>query len=75
MNGIIGMTDLALETPLAPVAAIERARRWFSREHVLVLDPGPRHLQIMEGLVRATGVGGDLTTLQPGMILVRSVIL
>lgn len=51
-----------LEDPLPPMAAIERVRQWFAREHVQTLDPGPRHLQIVEGLFEATGVAGNLTT-------------
>jgi len=51
-----------LEQPLPPGGAIERVRRWFTREHVLSLDPGPRHLIILEQLFDATGVGGNLTT-------------
>jgi len=45
-----------LEAPLSARAAIERVRQWFAREHVLTLDPGPRHLQIIEGLFEATAV-------------------
>jgi hypothetical protein len=51
-----------LEQPLPPKAAIERVRQWFSREHVQSLDPGPRHLVILEELFESTGVGGSLTT-------------
>jgi uncharacterized protein len=51
-----------LEQPLLPGAAIERVRRWFTREHILSLDPGPRHLAILEQLFEAAGVGGNLTT-------------
>jgi predicted nucleic acid-binding protein len=29
---------------------------------VLMLDPGPRHLQTIEGLFEATGVAANLTT-------------
>jgi hypothetical protein len=51
-----------LEQPLPPRAAIERVRQWFTREHVQNLDPGPRHLLILEQLFEATGVAGSLTT-------------
>jgi uncharacterized protein len=51
-----------LEQPLPPKAAIERVRQWFTREHVQSLDPGPRHLTILERLFESTGVGGSLTT-------------
>jgi toxin-antitoxin system PIN domain toxin len=51
-----------LEEPLPAMAAIARVRQWFTREHVLTLDPGPRHLQIVEALFEATGVAANLTT-------------
>jgi toxin-antitoxin system PIN domain toxin len=51
-----------LEQPLAPTAAIARVRQWFARDHVRILDPGPRHLAIVERLFEGTGVGGNLTT-------------
>ena len=47
-----------LEQPLPPRAAIERVRQWFTREHVQSLDPGPRHLTILERFFESTGVGG-----------------
>jgi toxin-antitoxin system PIN domain toxin len=51
-----------LEQPLSPGAGIERVRQWFAREHVQSLDPGPRHLVILETLFERTRVGGSLTT-------------
>ena len=51
-----------LEAPLPPKAALARVGQWFAREHVQSLDPGPRHLVILERLFEATGVGGSLTT-------------
>jgi uncharacterized protein len=48
--------------PLAPSAALEHVRTWIERTHVQVLDPGPRHLQIVHTLFQATGVAGNLTT-------------
>ena len=51
-----------LEQPLSPRAALERVHQWFTREHVQSLDPGPRHLVILEELFDSTGVGGSLAT-------------
>ncbi len=51
-----------LEAPLPPKAALARVGQWFAREHVQSLDPGPRHLVILDRLFEATGVGGNLTT-------------
>ncbi len=51
-----------LVAPLAPHEALDRVDGWFEQEHVRVLEPGPRHLQIARDLFAATGVGGALTT-------------
>ncbi len=51
-----------MEQPLPPRAAMERVRQWFTREHVQSLDPGPRHLVILDQLFESTGVAGSLTT-------------
>jgi toxin-antitoxin system PIN domain toxin len=51
-----------LEHPLPPREALARLRQWFAREHVQSLDPGPRHLMILETLFEHTGVGAHLTT-------------
>ena len=51
-----------LEEPLPPMVALARVRQWFLRDHVLPLDPGPRHLEIAEALFESTGVAANLTT-------------
>ncbi len=51
-----------LDPPLAPPEAIRHVRRWLGRPLVEILEPGPRHLEILERLLRAVGVAGDLTT-------------
>jgi toxin-antitoxin system PIN domain toxin len=57
------MTDPAvLDTPLDPTVAIRHVRRWLERPNVIVLEPGPRHLDVMESLLAPLGVGGNLTT-------------
>lgn len=51
-----------LVTPLTPAAALSTVRSWTEQDSVGILEPGPRHLTIVEGLFRATGVAGSLTT-------------
>jgi toxin-antitoxin system PIN domain toxin len=51
-----------LATPLAPLDALARVRGWLAQPEVRVVEPGPRHLGIVEDLLRATGVAGSLTT-------------
>lgn len=47
---------MAIEDALAPVEA------WFAQPHVHFLAPGPRHLEIAFGLLRALGAAKNLTT-------------
>ena len=35
---------------------------WLLRSHIHPLDPGPRHLEILTGLLTECGVAGNLTT-------------
>lgn len=51
-----------LVTPLDPGAAVRHVRSWLERPHVEPLDPGPRHLEIVERLVTKLGVAANLTT-------------
>jgi len=51
-----------LAEPVAPARALAFARSWLGREHVRILEPGPRHLEIVAQLFAATGVAGRLTT-------------
>jgi uncharacterized protein len=51
-----------LARPLDPVLAVRHVRSWLERPNVELLDPGPRHLEILERLLGELGVGGNLTT-------------
>lgn len=51
-----------LDTPLPPAAALDRVDEWLARDHVQLVDPGPRHLRILRDLLDAIGVAGPLTT-------------
>jgi toxin-antitoxin system PIN domain toxin len=51
-----------LETPMRPEAAIAIIESWFERPNVEVLDPGPRHLEFLRGLVAELGLAANLTT-------------
>jgi toxin-antitoxin system PIN domain toxin len=42
--------------------AVSRVEAWLARPNVRVLAPGPRHLEIAFGLLRALGTAGNLTT-------------
>jgi toxin-antitoxin system PIN domain toxin len=51
-----------LVEPLAPRAALGCVRAWFAEPGVRVVEPGPRHLELLAELMAATGVAGSLTT-------------
>ncbi|HVS14004.1 MAG TPA: type II toxin-antitoxin system VapC family toxin [Thermoanaerobaculia bacterium] len=51
-----------MRDPLPPSAAVERVRGWLARPAAEILEPGPRHLEIVTRLFAATGVAGALTT-------------
>lgn len=51
-----------LVTPLRPAAAMARVRAWFTAPAALALDPGPRHLDLLEALLSGLGIAGALTT-------------
>lgn len=47
---------------MSPKGALERVRALLAHPRVTVLEPGPRHLEILERMLAAAGVGGALTT-------------
>ena len=51
-----------LTVPLTTTAAITVVNGWFANPNVLPLNPGSRHLLILEDLLEAAGVGGNLVT-------------
>ncbi len=51
-----------LITPLDPNAAMSRVQSWHEQPWVKPLEPGPRHLSILQSLFAATQVAGRLTT-------------
>ncbi|MBX3126120.1 MAG: type II toxin-antitoxin system VapC family toxin [Polyangiaceae bacterium] len=51
-----------LAQPLSGLEALGYVRGWTEQSSVAIVEPGPRHLTIVEGLFRATGVAASLTT-------------
>jgi toxin-antitoxin system PIN domain toxin len=51
-----------LMSPLSPLSALSRVRSWLEQPEVRIVEPGRRHLAIVEQLFRSTGVAGSLTT-------------
>ena len=51
-----------LIAPLAPREALGHIAAWLERPQVQVLQPGPRHLELLGGLMEESGASGSLTT-------------
>jgi toxin-antitoxin system PIN domain toxin len=39
-----------------------RTRGWLAQPYTVLVDPGPRHAEILFGLLESLGTAGDLTT-------------
>jgi uncharacterized protein len=48
--------------PLAPETAFEFVEQWLSQPASVVLDPTPRHLAVLRGLLNSAGTAGNLTS-------------
>lgn len=51
-----------LTDPMEPVEAIEHTRSWLARSQTQIVNPGPRHLEILAELMREARASGRLTT-------------
>jgi toxin-antitoxin system PIN domain toxin len=51
-----------LDPPLRVERTLEFVRSWLERPGVRILEPGPRHLEILASLLTGLGVAGNLTT-------------
>lgn len=48
--------------PITVVEAIGSVEAWAAQPNVIFLEPGPRHLSVLGGLLTEAGAGGNLTT-------------
>lgn len=51
-----------MNEPLEPPAALDIIRTWLARPNVTVPQPTDRHFDLLEELLDATGVGGNLVS-------------
>jgi toxin-antitoxin system PIN domain toxin len=51
-----------LTTPMLPAAALGHVRSWLARTNVEHLEPGPRHIDLLDRMLAAAGAGGNLTS-------------
>lgn len=52
----------AVERPWSPVEATRAVAQWFGNAHIVVIDPGPRYLEILEQILAETGATTRLVT-------------
>ena len=48
--------------PMSAEQAIRIAESWLALPNVAIVDPGPRHQEMLFQLIRKVGVAGNLTT-------------
>jgi uncharacterized protein len=51
-----------LASPMQAEVAVRHVRTWVERPGVQVVDPGPRHLDLLARMLASAGVAGALTT-------------
>jgi toxin-antitoxin system PIN domain toxin len=57
------MTSRAVRVePIAPADAVADVRAWLARPHVVILQPGRRHLDLLDQLMTAGGASGAHAT-------------
>jgi len=50
-----------LVAPVAPLDALVHVGGWLEQPSVRIVEPGPRHLDVLRDLFASTGVAGSLT--------------
>jgi toxin-antitoxin system PIN domain toxin len=48
--------------PLSPDQAFDLVEAWLREPPARIVHPGPRHLEILHGLIESLGIGGNLTS-------------
>ena len=48
--------------PISPATALGDIRSWLERPQVRILEPGPRHLDLLDEMAEAAGKAGKLST-------------
>lgn len=58
----IGTHPRVLSPPMAYRDAVHHVQTWLARPRVSILEPGPRHLVLLEQMLDSAGVAGALTS-------------
>jgi toxin-antitoxin system PIN domain toxin len=58
----IATSRRAVLSPVTPGTALGHVRSWLERPHVEIVNPGSRHLDLLDGLATAIGTIGTLAS-------------
>lgn len=58
----LGTHPAVFPRPLSLDTAIDQVRSWLGQPVVTVIETGPKHLEILAGLLGEVGVGGNLVS-------------
>jgi uncharacterized protein len=58
----IGTNPSIVAAPMTPDEAIGQIETWLGAPAAVVVDPTPRHVSLLRGLLRDSGTAGNLTT-------------
>ena len=55
-------SSVVLTSPMHPAEAVQHVESWLERPQTQIVNPGPRHLEILGDLMQSSGASGRLTT-------------
>ena len=55
-------STVVLTAPMKTVEAVKHVESWMERPQTQIVNPGPRHLEILGDLMQSSGASGRLTT-------------
>ena len=55
-------SNVVLTSPVHPAEAVQHVESWMVRPQTQIVNPGPRHLEILGDLMPSAGASGRLTT-------------
>jgi toxin-antitoxin system PIN domain toxin len=58
----VATSAVVFPTPMSAEQALDQVEVWLSAPAAVVVQPTPRHVSLLRGLLRDTGTAGNLTT-------------
>jgi len=60
--GFLRISTRAVRRPLTAEQALGLVGLWLAQPNVVILKPGPRHFELLSGLLLSVGTAGNLTS-------------